>query len=581
MDSFLLNRKGLLGKLAKNIMAHQTIAEGVPLRNDLVFIRYEGKVIRNIQVRRLDFGTPITDTSSHFKNKLTQLAKDFHRTTREQVIRNNLFLKKGDKLVSHILADNERHLRDLPYLLDAKIAVMYATADSVDILVLTKDVLSIGGSYQMHNTQKMSVGISEDNLGGWGHELLLRTLFDNIRNPKFGYGAKYTARNIKGSFIDADMGYLSYNNNFNTWKENEELMYTGFVRPLVNPYMKFTYAAEAAWHNTANVYSTDSLYETAQKYRYYNYDAWIGWNAGAFKIFGNNKDNRLRTLIGLRYLQRNFSEVPIQFLHQYNYQYADLRAVLSSITIFRQDFYKTQYIYGFGRNEDIPEGADISFTAGWTRKSGVERPYFGLDIQRYFFTRNESYFNCTLKADGYWRQRQSEDVNILFNVDYFSRLMHLGTTWKERNFISADIAHQSRLILNEPLFLQSDFGLREWRNDTVTLGNTRATLKIESVFFTPWNLANFRFAPFAFANVCMFTPMEQKISRSNWYNSYGGGLRTRNESLIFETLEFKAFFFPNKNFFGDYWRLEFNTNVRFKFNRQFIKKPDFVNANGL
>jgi hypothetical protein len=127
--------------------------------------------------------------------------------------------------------------------------------------------------------------------------------------------------------------------------------------------------------------------------------------------------------------------------------------------------------------------------------------------------------------------------------------------------------------------LQSDFGLREWRSDTVLTGNTRITLKLEPVFFTPLNLANFRFAPFVFGNLCVFTPTTEKFSQSEWLNSIGGGVKTHNESLIFGTMELRVFYFPQENFFGDYWRLEFNTNIRFKYNRQFEKKPDLANVN--
>ena len=582
IDSFLIHQKGLLGKLAHNIMNNQPTSVNAPVRNDLLYMRYKGKFIRNIIIRQPNFGTPITDTSKSFKSTLTQWANGLHHKTREGVIRNNLFFKSGDILVPYLVADNERHLRDLPYLQDAKIILRSVGRDSVDVIIITKDVLSIGGSYRMHTTTRMALALSEDNFAGTGDELLVTTFFDNDRDPKFGYGAEYTGRNIGGSFINWYGGYLNFNRNFNSGEPSEEMAHTGFVRPLVNPYMRFTYAAEAAWHNTLDAYKKDSLYTINNRYRYYNYDAWVGWNTGAFRPSAAvNKDRRLRTLLGLRYLQQNFTSVPAKFEGRYYYQYADVRAILSSVSLFRQDFYKAQNVYGFGRNEDIPEGADLTLTAGWTNKSGTDRPYIGIDLQRYFFTARESYFNYTLKADGYLRNKQIEDINLLFNVEYFSRLLRLGNKWKQRNFVTAGMAHQLKRILNEPLFLQSDFGVREWHNDTLITGNTRITIKMESVFFTPWHPANFRFAPFAFANICLFTPVDEKFSHSNWYNSLGGGIKMRNESLIFETMELRAFFFPQRNFRREYWRMEFNTNIRFKYNRQFVKKPDFVNANGM
>jgi len=582
VDSFLMHQKGLLGKLAHNLMSDKPASPNAPVRKDLLFSRYRGKYIRNIIIKRLDFGTPITDTGRKFETRLTRWANDFHHKTREAVIRKNLFFRSGDKLVPYLISDNERYLRDIPYLHDADISVVDVDRDSVDIIVLSKGVLSLGGSFRLHTTTKASVTISDANIAGTGQELLLRSFFDNKRVPKFGYGGEYNVRNIGGSFIDWYGGYISYNKNFASGIENEDMVYTGILRPLVNPYVKFTYAATAAWHETHANYSSDTSYETNTMYRYYNYDGWIGWNTGALKFSSDfNRDNRIRTLLGVRYLQQSFNTIPLKYRTQYGYQYADLRAVLGSLTIFRQDYYKVNNVLGFGRNEDIPEGADISLITGWTKKVGIERPYIGIDVERYFFTAKESYFNYTLKADGFLRDKQLEDINLLFNVDYFTRLLRMGSKWSQRNFISAGISHQVRRVLNEPLLLQSDFGVREWHSDTLIAGDTRITLKAESVFFTPWELAKFRFAPFVFTHLCLFTPTEEKFSLSKWYNSIGAGIRTRNESLVFQTMEFRAYYFPNKNFVGEHWRLEFNSNVRFTYSRLFEKKPALVNVNGM
>jgi len=580
VDSFLLHQKGLLGKLSKNLVANKSLSPTTPVRNDLLFTKYRGKIIRHITIVRLDFGTPLTDTSKRLKNTLTHLGNDFHHKTREGVVRNNLFFKEGDKLVPYLIGDNERHLRDLKYLQDVRIAVTNVGEDSVDVTVYTKDVLSLGGEFRMYTSTKVSVTISEANLAGTGHEFAVRGFFDNMRNPKLGDGIQYTARNLGGSFIDWNAGYTSFNNNFLTGAEDEESIFTGINRPLVNSYMRFTYSANAAWHLTYNTYAADTLYETNNRYGYYNYDGWVGWNTSALKFAPEaNKDNRMRTLLSVRFLQQKFSRVPLKYAGQYYYQYPDVRAALGSITIFRQEFYKAQYVYGFGINEDIPEGADLSLITGWTDRSGTQRPYVGIDLERYFFTARESYFNYILKADGYLHNERIEDVNLLFNLNYFSRLLRLGQRWKERTFVTVAAARQINRLLNPPLFLESDYGVREWHADTLVAGDSRITLKTEAVFFTPWNLAYFRFAPFVFVNLCRFTPLDPHFPHSNWYNSIGGGVRTRNESLIFQTAEFRAFYFPQTNFLGERWRIEINTNLRFRFNQQFEKKPDFVNVN--
>ncbi|WP_315817417.1 hypothetical protein [Paraflavitalea speifideaquila] len=548
IDSFILKRRGLLGKLARNLLSNNPTGDEVtgPIRNDLLFSIYNDRVIRSIQIVGLDFGTAITDTSKTFKSRLTNLANGFHHKTRGFVIRNNLFFEVGDRVFPYLLADNERHLRDQSYLQDARIVIRSSdrSNDSVDITIFTKDVLSIGGSFRMHNSQSVSGSIREDNLGGWGDRLQGSVLYDQRRKERVGYGGEFIKRNIGGSFIDGSIGYDNFNDAFNSGRDEEVTFYARLIRPLVNPYLRFTYAAEVASHRTENMYLNDSTYKTDARYRYFNYDSWVGWNTGAYKLGkGQNENDRTRTLLSVRFFRKQFQEVPEVFSQEYYYDYIDRMAALGSLSIFRQDFYKVRYIYGFGRNEDVPEGMDISLTAGWTKTQGRERPYAGIDFQRFFFTEKEHYFNYTGRVGGYFNKNTLEDVDVLFNLDYFSNLQSLSKKWKQRTFVSAGIALQANKELNEPLFLESQFGLPELRNTKKIYGEIRSTLKAESVFFSPWMFINFRFAPFIFGNLTLLTPEKQELNKSDLYSSIGGGLRSRNESLIFGTLEFKAFSF--------------------------------------
>lgn len=581
IDQFLKNRKGVIGTLSKNLVTDTTETGETAVRNELLFVFQEGKVIRRVDIKTVDFGTPINDTTRRFQSALIRLANTFHRDTRNYVIRNNLFFKPGDTVSAPLMSDNERHLRDQPYLQDAKIIIrpVRGSEDSVDVTVLTKDVLTLGGTFHMRNTTAVDVSIKEENIGGWGDKFSISGLYDNRRRNPVGYGAEFIKRNIAGSFIDGYAGYKTFTKTFNTGRSEEINAYASFIRPLVNPYMKFTYATEIAYHASQNLYASDSLYNKELKYRYYNYDAWLGWNTGAFSLRGLKKTTRLRTLVALRYLKKDFDIVPENFESVYNFMFANISGVLASLSVFQQNSYKTRYIYGFGRNEDVPEGVDMSLTTGWIKKQGIQRPYLGLDFQRYYFTEGSHYFIYTARAGGYWREKRFEDVNLLFNLDYFSRLRTMSPKWKQRTFISAGITGQLRKFLNEPLFLESQFGLPEWRNLNTIGGDVRTTVKAESVFYSPIHLINFRFAPFIFANTCLLTPTKARVIDSKFYNSLGAGIRTRNESLIFGTIELKVFYFPQKNFFGDNWRIETNTNVRFKYNRQFIKRPEFIVVN--
>ncbi|MDQ6845151.1 MAG: hypothetical protein M3Z92_12490, partial [Bacteroidota bacterium] len=542
-------------------------------RNDLPFLQYRGYVIRNIVVSELPFGIPIADTAKRIVTSITRLANHMHRRTRSGVIRNNLFFNKNDTVKPYLLADNITFLRQLPYILDASIKVVPipGSLDSVDIMVVTKDVFSIGGSLGSLGLKKSDIEIREDNFEGTGNALVFQSLFDNHRYKNFGFGTGYIQRNIGGSFINGALGYQSFYTAIDGPKE-ENLYYFDLLKPLVNRYMRWTYELNTSYHSTRNMYSSDSVYFNNNRYRYFNLEAWAGYNINSKGYTIQKEDSVLRKLAGLRIIDRKFQDIPLKYSSLYYWKYANLEGVLGSLTFYRQNFYKTQYIYGFGRNEDIPEGLNLTLTAGLTKKQNVLRSFIGFNYDRSFFNKKNNYISYTIRAEGNLRGTSLEDITFLSGIAYVEHLNSLGPSWKQRFFLNLDVAQQVNTVFNEPLLLQSSFGLPEFGNSQVG-GTLRATIKAESVFFSPWSLAAFRFAPFVFVNTSVFSPY---LSDANIYSSVGGGIRTRNESLIFGTLELKAFYFPGKNYYNESFRFDISTNVRFKYNPQLIRKPDFI-----
>ncbi|MFL5789562.1 MAG: hypothetical protein ACJ748_15995 [Flavisolibacter sp.] len=580
IDSLILKRKGIIKQIAQNLLVDTSRENGKDyLRNDVPFQPYDNKIIRKITIQSVGFGVSINDTTRHFDNFLTRVSDKFHRRTRSFVISNNLFFKPYDKLSPYLLGNNERYLRDLPYFQEARIIPIPVgdNMDSVDILVLTKDVLSIGGSLDVRNMQSAAVTIKEDNFYGWGDRIQFQGLYDKLRHNPFGYGYGYLKRNIGGSFIDGEAGYLNFNNAFNSGRTEEEDAYIHFVKPLVNPYMLWTYAFNAETHKSANMFISDSAYNNEWKYKYGVLDAWAGLNLSTKNIGSDNEFRRLRWLLSIRALHQKFSDKPLMYKDQYYYSYASSDAVLGAVSIFKLNFYKTQYIYGFGRNEDLPEGLEASVTGGWTNIEGRKRPYGAINIQHYYFLKREAYVNYAFKLGSYFYKGKAEDVNLLANVDYYSRLHRLTRRWKQREFLNLSFGRQINSLLNEPLRLESTYGLDYFHNN-FRAGNTRITAKAESVFFSPWSVLFFKIAPFIFGNasVFYFNPpnQEQKL-----FSAVGGGIRTRNESLIFGTIELRAAYFPQKDFYNNSYIIQFNTNVRFKYTQNFIKRPEFVQMN--
>lgn len=572
-----------LGKVISNFKKDSTeIDYAAQLKtNEAAFVPFEGLIIRNIVIERIPFGFSIGDTSRRLINSLTKLANDLHHITKTRVVKKNLFFKEGDSLRPYLMADNERFLRQLLYLQDAQFFVTRTApgSDSVDVFVEVKDVFSLGGAINSLGLKQSSIEFREDNFAGSGNAAIAYTLYDDKRKNDFAFGGEYNSRNVGGTFMDAKIGYQSFYPAITGVKEDNNY-YIDLHKPLVNRYMSWTYELSAAYHATTNLYNKDSVYLSDVHYRYYNIEAWAGYNVGAEDYSEEEEATKLRKLIGVRYLDQKFLDVPGKYESVYDWKYPTINAALASVTFYRQNFYKTKYIYGFGRNEDIPEGLLLTLTAGYTERQNAKRPFIGFDFEKYHFNKQENYISYKIAAEGYLRASAIEDLNFMGSLFYFDHLKSVGKKWKQRFFLNFDLAQQVNTVFNQPLFANSQFGLPEYGNEIINNervgGALRSTGKVESEFFSPWSLVAFRFAPFVFTDVSIFSPYSYQ---TKVLSSIGGGIRTRNESLIFGTIELRTYYFPQKNFYNERFRFSLSTNLIFKYNNQFVKKPDFIQIN--
>ncbi|MEO8414213.1 MAG: hypothetical protein ABI472_11170 [Ginsengibacter sp.] len=580
-DEYIKTRKGFFGKMIKNLSKDTTPVQKANdlTRNDVPYKEFEGYVIRHITIKDLPFGIPLADTSKKIVTKLTQIANTLHHSTRSTTIKNNLFFKENELLLPYLMADNETFLRQLPYIQDAAITVtpVYGSLDSVDVNVVVKDLFSLGGSLASFGIKNTDIQIREDNLSGSGNAIFFQGLYDISRRRNFGGGIGYIQRNIGGSFINGEAGYQSYYHGIDGLKE-ENMYYARLTKSLVNRYMHWTYELDASYHSTRNMYSPDSIYYSDVRYRYYNVDAWAGYNINSTGYTTETEDKKLRKLVGIRFLNQKFQDLPGKYFSAYNWRFASLTGVLASLSFYRQNFYKSQYIYAFGINEDIPEGLNVTVTAGYIKKQDVSRPFIGFNYQRSAFNSRNNYFSYTFRTEGFLNHNKFEDINLLAGIDYFDHLKSMGIKWEQRTFVNLGIAKQINTVFNEPLYFYSRFGLPEYKNGDVG-GSLRATIKAESVFYSPWSVASFRFAPFIFGNTGLFSPYNNSLPQSNIYTSVGAGLRTRSESLIFGTLELRAYYFLKKNIYNENFRFDISTNIVFKSNSRLIRKPDFIQVN--
>ncbi|MEP6676713.1 MAG: hypothetical protein ABJA78_16250 [Ferruginibacter sp.] len=575
---FLAKKKGILGRLGRSISTTPPDKEPEKIENP--FLKYKGRRIRSVIIVNLGFGSNIYDTTYFSNNIGVRIANALHKNTRPAVIFKNLFFKPGSTVYPYLLADNERYLRQLEYIQDARINVkeLGTSNDSVDVIIITKDVFSIGGKVAISSKTEGRLEFREENMNGSGNQILLSGYYDKQRKPDNAFGGELIERNIGGSFINWTTGYKDYNSNFSNGRNEETGFYSRLEKPLVTPYIPATGALEGGYYKTSNAYDSVRLYKMYYNYEYYNADGWFGYSLDSKRSIYANKEIRVHRFIAARAFLQHFITVPDTFKTIYDYRFANVKGALASLNIFKQVFYKTTFIYGFGVNEDVPEGFSASITAGMINKQNTKRPYAGADVEINNFVNRGFHSTYIFRAGGFFNKHRFEDADLLFNVEHFTRLRRISSTWFQRTFVNAGITAQVNPSLNGPLLLNSNFGLPYFDNGDVN-SDLRGTVRAESVFYNTDKVLGFRFAPFVFADISALKQTKMSLKKTDMYSAIGGGVRTRNENLTFGTVELRGYYFPRR--IGDMhgWKIEVNSNIRFRYNSTFIKRPDFIIAN--
>ena len=534
------------------------------------FLPYEGMIIRNITVENLGFEFSIYGTEKPIVQKVGKLANKLHTNTREKTIRQHLFIRPNTPLNPYKLGDNERFLRDQQFILESRIIpTQVPGTDSVDLAVVTRDIFSIGGSIGGSFPKAPLIKVYDANVDGRAQGFELDFLYDMDRTPKTGLAAAYTKSSIMGSLADLAIYYSQLNSGISLGQEKEYAMGFTLERPLVSPYSKMAGGAGWSQNWSRNVDSRpDSLF---LDYKYNLGDVWAGYNFGSEKRI----QDRRREFLALRLFDGIFLNTPEQERLQNDERYNNSKGVLAEFTLYEQDFFKTQYVYGFGRTEDIPFGYNASATLGYTKTMGFKRPYAGIDLNYKGASNSGSFYDVLLNTGSYFRNGDLEDIAIQTGGTFYTQAYSIGK-FKIRNSASGFYTQLFNRVTNTWLTIRGNTipGLRVEEVDATQ----RISLGFESSLFTPWSLVGFRIAPFASFYWAKLKCPTCEVSNQN-FTGLSLGARVRNENLIFGTVEIKGTFIPNDDEGHSKFALSFRKNLQFRKTDVYVNAPSLVSYN--
>ncbi|MGX5817851.1 hypothetical protein ACWKWU_06630 [Chitinophaga lutea] len=547
------------------------------IRSEQGFLPYAGKPIRHIRYRKVAVFGPrnINDTAFTTSMKLIHLANRLHFDSQEWMLRQSLFFREKDTVNAYELADNERYLRNRPFLTDARIIVLETKeGDSVDIMVVTKDIFEYGFDLRELTPTAAAARVFSNNLFGAGQALSVGFRWQNeFAARPWGTQASYTKYNLLGSFTDVTVGYST----LNTQIPLDSGVYEGsyFVsanRPLYRTSARVAGGVSFARNFSINVRGfPDSIF---RDYAYKQFDVWGGYSFLNRIDRNGDYDKKANLALLFRYNNLAFDKHPSQERFKEDPLYNDRHYYLGQLLLFKQEFFKTNNFFGFGRTEDIPYGYNAAASAGWENWNDRRRFYTALEGQKYWHTRAKGLLSLNAGVGSFWREGVSEDLVIHANVSYYSRLMNL---WKGhwRLFLSADYLGNPNNYFYRPLSINYEFGLWPYR-DTKISGYHRLNLRSEGVYYSPWKIYGFKFNFFTSVEASQLSHQNQYLVENPIYPAIGLGVRIRNENLALNTLKAAGYWLPGappgqRGFF-----FEVTTVVDLRFDIYGMRAPSFL-----
>jgi hypothetical protein len=525
----------------------------------------DGKIIRRIEFSERDiFAQAITDSFDSQSSKIEKALNTLHDDTRQIILKRHLLFNPGDPLDVFLVAENERVLRNLPFINDAQFQVMPVpgSPDSVDLILFTQDLFPLGFQAEITEPNAGSASLWHQNLLGFGHQAMVTTYWNGDQIPKVGYGLFYGISSLAGKFITAELGYIN--------RANLSSLILDVSRDF--KISSFDYAGGIRVENTDSRRNIE-LPDTTLSFidvRFTSTDLWIG---RMIKL--GNYPSRMNSglfFTGRLNLYENHDGPKTAENSLYPYQ--DKSLLLFAAGFSKRGFRRDNLIYTFGRTEDVPIGYYLELTGGVEYGQYNNRNYFAASASMGNYLPGSGYIYGQMKFGTFLDNGTAEQGAFQLRLQYFSRL-HQFSRFQFRNFINLNYLDGIKRFEDEFVSLENRGGITGLTSSSMH-GNDKLVLNLESVVFSPLKFMGFRFAFFGSVDLGMISEKESLLQDSRMYSGLRLGVRIRNDRLVFNTFELSFGLYPGMPAEGDGRYFTAGNLTRMRFNDFIPNKPAII-----
>ena len=495
-----------------------------PQYETIQFQEENGKVIRSVKIVKVPvFGGTVFDTTWFSGNLLDRSLNRLHFNTSDAVVRKYLRIRRGDTFDAVKTADNERLIREASLFDDARFLVSEnASGDSVDVVLVIKDLFPLGFDVKVKSTASASVRFYNRNILGFGHQASQTLgLKSNLRPGLYLDAGSYKIRNLFRSFTDFEL----------FWNNNPDYRLTGFRvnKPFADP--------ETRTAGGINIYQTTTTLLRGESpsypYTYNVYDLWAGYSLVINRHRSPIGERSVLALTG-RYYNIDFRSTP-PLVVEMTRPMVTLTRYLAGLSLLRGGYYKTNMIRSFGRTEDIPTGKGLQLNFGYESSILNKRYYTGLKLISGIRFGSGDFVYGWIEGSGYFNRKAFSDGIAGLGSEYITRL-YLAGNYRLRGFLSLSYKCGINRETGNTLSLSNDSFSPAFSNFSRS-GNQRLGLKAETVLFSPYYLMGFRFAGFTSFELAVAGSGNNPSSLRKPLSALNLGVRIKNENLVFSTFQ--------------------------------------------
>ncbi len=560
------DNKNMLNKWLKSLIVYKE-QHDAPRNYDLSQVenmrQFDNMLIGHIIIKRLPpFGPSVRDTVSVPISWMGKTANRLRVPTAKSVIAKVLTFKSGDRFNSLQMPENERIVRNLDWISDARITVSPSKSHPglVDIEIIAQDkyphAISLGS-----DTKSPEISLYTRNFMGQGL-FFNHTLAPWSPSPTPGHEENIRFNNIKGTRIDMEINYIDNN--------NRQLLETVIER---NFYVSSNRFGGGLYYNRSIKNSpSQSLnqFNWPDEMDYYFSSAWVG------RRFSPPTGDYLKNsqfYFTIQHIASRFNNLPDTLAR--HPLLAGNHHIYTSLSFGKRDYFKNNLVYSFGKTEDIPYGFLASITTGINRNPEGTRPYLGIKYSMgHAVIPNSGYLYMSAGWENYFNNRTIEQAAVMGNIKYITSLIKVNRSLL-RIFAELRYIKGINRFDEEALFInQSQNGISLFANKQIK-GTEKLVATIENVTFAPGTVWGFKFAWYTFADLAFInTHNSSLLSSENAFGCVGAGLKIKNERLVFKIIELKIGYIMGKQY-GTPTKLRISSETQKQFDDFIPSSPKF------